>query len=135
MSKFKKGQSGNPKGRPVGTTDRRTRYRELLDPHAPELVELAVNMAKDGNEKMLALILDRLLPARPRSNPIKIDTDSTTASDSGRKIIHSMLLGEIDPDQAKTAMSSLTSLMNVVEAEELSKRLDALEEKVNQTNS
>ena len=135
MPKFKKGESGNPKGRPVGAMDKRARYRELLEPHAPELIELAVNMAKDGNEKMLALILDRLLPARPRSNPIKIDANSTTASDHGRQIIQSMLLGQIDPDQAKTAMSSLTSMMKVIETEELAIRLDILEEKINQTNS
>lgn len=135
MPKFKKGQSGNPKGRPIGAKDKRSCYRELLEPHAPELIELAINMAKEGNEKMLALILDRILPARPRTNPIKIDSDATTISDHGRQIIQSMLLGEIDPDQAKTAMSTLTNLMSVVEAEELSKRLDALEAKIIQTNN
>lgn len=59
---FKKGQSGNPKGRPAGTKDKRRELRALLEPHAPALIEKAVQMALKGDTTALRLCLDRLLP-------------------------------------------------------------------------
>lgn len=69
---FKKGQSGNPSGRPKGTKDKRTELRELLRPHAPVLVEKAVEMALDGDTTALKICLDRIIPAM-RSVEIKSD--------------------------------------------------------------
>lgn len=59
---FKKGQSGNPTGRPKGSKDKRTAYRELLEPHAPALIEKAVSMALEGDTTAMKICLDRLLP-------------------------------------------------------------------------
>ena len=44
---WEKGESGNPAGRPAGIKDKRTAMRELLLPHAEELVAKVVEMAKD----------------------------------------------------------------------------------------
>lgn len=59
---FKAGQSGNPKGRPKGSKDKRTELRELLEPHAPELIQKAVDMALGGDVSALKMCLDRLIP-------------------------------------------------------------------------
>jgi len=67
---FKKGQSGNPAGRPKGALDRRSLFRQLIEPYKDELVSKAVEMALAGNEQMLRLILERALPAKPKSEPI-----------------------------------------------------------------
>jgi hypothetical protein len=61
--KFEPGQSGNPAGRPKGSGDRRSGLRSLLDPHAPALIEKAVEMALSGDMAALKLCLDRCLPA------------------------------------------------------------------------
>ena len=47
--KYTKGKSGNPKGRPRGIRDKRVELRSLLEPHAAELVQKAVELAKDGD--------------------------------------------------------------------------------------
>jgi len=60
---FQKGQSGNPSGRPKGAKDKRTELRELLQPHAPALIEKAVEMALDGDTTALKMCLDRIIPA------------------------------------------------------------------------
>ena len=60
---FQKGQSGNPSGRPKGTKDKRTELRELLQPHAPALIEKAVEMALEGDTTALKMCLDRIIPA------------------------------------------------------------------------
>ena len=67
---FKKGESGNPNGRPQGIKDRRTLFAEILDDHKIDLISKAVELALSGNEQMLRLLLDRLLPAKPKDNAI-----------------------------------------------------------------
>jgi len=69
---FQKGQSGNPAGRPKGSRDKRTELRELLEPHAEELVLRAVNMALEGDITALKMCLDRLIPAY-RSEEVAIE--------------------------------------------------------------
>lgn len=63
---FKPGESGNPKGRPKGIVDRRARYLEIIEQYGDKLVEKAIEKAFWGNEQMLKLLLDRILPAKPR---------------------------------------------------------------------
>lgn len=62
MAQFKPGQSGNPAGRPKGAKNRSTELRSLLEPHAPALVEKAVQMALEGDTVALKLCLDRIIP-------------------------------------------------------------------------
>src|SRR5215213_5905663 len=62
---FQKGQSGNPKGRPVGSRHKATLAVEvLLDGEAEALTRKAVEMALGGDTVALRLCLDRLLPVR-----------------------------------------------------------------------
>lgn len=59
---FVKGRSGNPLGRPVGSTDKRTALRELLEPHAENLVNKVVELALQGDVTAIKICLDRLIP-------------------------------------------------------------------------
>jgi hypothetical protein len=57
---WKKGQSGNPKGRPA---DRE--YQEavaMLKAKSPTLMKKAINMALDGSEKVMVAILSKICP-------------------------------------------------------------------------
>jgi len=68
---FKKGESGNPAGRPKGTKDRRTELRGLLEPHAEELVAKAVELALAGDVTALRICMDRLIPIAKPTEPEK----------------------------------------------------------------
>ena len=54
---YERGQSGNPAGRPVGINDKRLAMRELLEPHAEELVAKVVEMAKTGDTAALRICM------------------------------------------------------------------------------
>jgi hypothetical protein len=60
---FKKGQSGNPAGRPRGIRDRRTLLAEqLFDGEAETLLRTAIDLAKKKNIAALKMCLDRIYP-------------------------------------------------------------------------
>jgi hypothetical protein len=70
MSKFKRGESGNPAGRPKGALNKITLATQaLLDGEAEALTRKAVALAKEGNPMALRLCLERLLPPR-KDRPI-----------------------------------------------------------------
>ena len=72
-TRFTKGQSGNPRGRPKGIKDRRVKYRELLEPHASELVKKAVELALAGDTTSLRLCLERIVPSiKSQDEPVKL---------------------------------------------------------------
>jgi hypothetical protein len=80
---FPKGQSGNPAGRPRGSSNRATRAAEmLLDGEATALTRKAVELALAGDQAALRLCLDRTVaPRRDRaaSSRCRRSTAQTTS--------------------------------------------------------
>ena len=69
MGQFKKGVSGNPKGRPRGVTDKRQKLRLALEEKAEELLEIIIERAMKGDTQMQRVLLRRLIPpAKPESS-------------------------------------------------------------------
>ena len=65
QTRFQKGQSGNPAGRPKGARHKVTiAVKELLEGEAEAITRKAIEMAKAGDTVALRLCLDRLTPAR-----------------------------------------------------------------------
>ena len=62
MPKFTKGQSGNPAGRPIGSKNKCTQFRELLEDDLPELVSVLREKALEGDMNAMRLLLERLVP-------------------------------------------------------------------------
>ena len=60
---FKPGQSGNPKGRPVGSVNKYTQLaRELLSSRGEEIVEVVISKALKGDVHCLKMCMDRIVP-------------------------------------------------------------------------
>lgn len=67
---WKPGQSGNPAGRPVGAKNKLTLIRQALEgelriqlgPHMADILLVAINKAKEGNDSMIKLLVDKCLP-------------------------------------------------------------------------
>ncbi len=127
-TKFKPGQSGNPEGRPKGSKDRRTSYRALLEPHAEDLINKAVTMAKEGDTTMLRLCIDRIVSPYRAIDPLVILDDlSGNLTEKGEKIIEAMGDGKITPSDTSNMLTALASQARITEIDELEKRIGRLE--------
>lgn len=126
---FVPGQSGNPQGRPRGSTDKRSALRELLDPHAPALVEKLVDKALGGDMSAMRICIDRCIPAL-KAVEQTIDVELTSNGEpremSGR-ILNRMYHGEIDPETAQKMINTIARKISIDELAELYERLELLE--------
>lgn len=127
---FSPGKSGNPNGRPKGIRDRRSALRDLLEPHAPQLVAKAVELALAGDSAALRMCLDRLIPpAKTKDEPIRLPSLSGSLADAGRDVLDALARGVIGPDDAGAVMAAIASQVRIVDAVEIDVRLRALEER------
>jgi hypothetical protein len=126
--KFEPGQSGNPQAPPPGIRDKRLAMRDLLIPHAPELVAKAVEMAKNGDAAALRICFDRLIPpAKAKDDPVSLPLTDSLA-DNSRAVIKALADGDLTPEEAGTVLQALASQVRIIEADEIEKRLAALEQ-------
>lgn len=71
-TKFKKGQSGNPKGRPKGTKNKETLAKQALEDKSmdlmlrelPKIVQVCIEKAKQGDMNAMKMVLDRAIPTK-----------------------------------------------------------------------
>jgi hypothetical protein len=130
--RFRKGQSGNPKGRPMGTRNKATVAAErLLDGEAEALTRKAVELALDGEAGGLRLCLERIIPPR-RERPVKLglaavrgtgDLAGTMAA-----ITTAAAQGAITPGEAAELARVVEIFVRAVETSDFERRLRELEE-------
>ena len=129
--KWKKGVSGNPAGRPLGSRHKTTLAVEaLLDGEAEGLTRKAVDMAMAGDTTALRLCIERVAPVR-KGRPVKIDfgplDGSSGLAGAMSAIIASMGRGELSPEEAQSMAGVIDAAGAAYERRELEKRIEALE--------
>ena len=124
------GESGNPSGRPPGIRDKRTAMRELLHPHAEDLVAKVVELAKAGDTTALRICIDRLIPpVKARDEPVQLPTMSGSLADSGRVVLQALADERLTPEEGAHILQALSTQARIVETDELEQRIAALEAK------
>ena len=88
-------------------------------------------MAHSGNEAMLKLILDRLLPAKPKADPIDIGTLDGSLSNQCGQIVSAACTGRITTDECYSLIQALAGSARVLETTELRGILFEILEKQN----
>ena len=122
---FKKGQSGNPAGRPKGARDKRL---SLLLSNEKKLQRKLVMMALGGDVAAMRIIAERLWPKlRPEALPIRVESKSADLASQGAAIINAALSGKLTPDVLRDLLSALADQARLVEFTEIEARLNALE--------
>ncbi len=130
--KWKAGESGNPKGRPCGSSEV-GKLRAAIGGHVPEIIERLVNAARGGDIQAAKLILERVLPpvrAVEQAIPIDLPKDGTL-TDQGRAVLLAVGAGELAPGQGAQLLAAIGTLGKIAEFDELNRRITLLEDCAN----
>jgi hypothetical protein len=129
---FPKGQSGNPAGRPRGSSNRATRAAEmLLDGEATALTRKAVELALAGDQAALRLCLDRTVAPR-RERAVELALPPIHGADdilAAIKVVSGAVgRGAITPGEGFTLSQMMETFLRAIDASDFEGRLRQLEE-------
>jgi len=121
-SQFREGQSGNPKGRPLGSGRFRAGTRAaaaLLDEHAEFIVQQAIESVRAGDPVAVRFCLGRILGVR-RGQPVELALPTVAAprdlTEAVAAVTGALADGRITPDEALACAQMLGSLPRILAA-------------------
>jgi len=129
---FKKGHSGNPRGRLLGSRNKASIAAEaLLDGEADRLTRRAVELADSGDPTALKLCLERIVAPR-RERAVRfylppIDSAADIARAMGA-VAAAVAKGELTPGEAEAFARVVATFMRSIETSDFDRRLQALED-------
>jgi hypothetical protein len=130
-SQFKRGQSGNPRGKPKGARNKSTLAAEaLLEGTLEGVCRRIQEEAINGNMQAAKMILERFLPPRKdrliRLSLPEIKTQEDILSASSL-IVTAVCKGEISPSEGEALSRTIDLHSKAIEAHEFELRLQILE--------
>jgi Family of unknown function (DUF5681) len=138
MTKLKKGQSGNPDGRPKGSRNRTTILADQIfdeklfgaDKKAEALISKAIELAEDGDAACMRLCFERIAPVR-KDRPVHFElppmTEAKDAVNASASIVAAVASGELTPTEAAELSKVVDSYARTLQAVEFKERLTKLE--------
>ena len=129
---FQKGQSGNPRGRPMGSRNNATLACEaLLEGQAEALTQKAVDMALAGDVTALKLCTERICPVR-RDRPVRFKLPAVTsardAADISAAVMAAVSNGDITLSEASEIGKLIDSYVKAYQVAELDDRTARVEQ-------
>jgi hypothetical protein len=130
-SRFQKGQSGNPAGKPRGSRNKKTLALEkLFAGEAEALSRKAIELAKAGDILALRLCLDRIMPVR-KDRVVTFDLPTIDGPEdlpkASRALIEAVAGGDLTPAEAADIGKLLDTHARAVEMKDLDERLRKIE--------
>jgi len=130
---WKKGESGNPSGKPAGARNKATiMVQTIMESGAKEITEAVVSMAKEGDLSAARLVLERLLPPA-KERPISLALPSTDTArgiaEAQQAILQAVAAGDLLLGEGTALAGILEARRKAVETLELETRISALEGK------
>lgn len=135
---FSKGVSGNPAGRPKGLRDKRNRLlTEILSKDEQGIAQKLAELAIDGNLAAISLCAEYLWSKnKTQGEPLELPSMvGKTIAEQGALIVDAMAAGEITPDEAGTAIQVIGSQSRILEVDDLTRRIAALEVRIGDRNA
>jgi hypothetical protein len=130
-TRFKKGQSGNPRGRPKGARHKTTVAVEvLLDGEAEAITRKAIEKAKQGDMIAIRLCMDRIAPQRKDRHiafGLPMMETAKDAAVAAASIVKNVAEGELTPSEAGELMKIVESFARSLQVSDFEERLERLE--------
>ena len=128
---WKRGQSGNPKGKPAGARNKATlAVLALMETGAEEITKAVVAQAKAGDLAAARMILDRLAPPA-KERPVNLalpDTGTAEGVDAAQQaILRAVAVGDLLPGEGTALAGIVEARRKALETLELEHRITALE--------
>ena len=132
-TRFKKGVSGNPNGRPIGARNKASLLAEkLLSENIEDICTSVVESAISGNMQAAKIILDRLLPTR-KDSPVNLKLPTIKSSkdiiDAISTVTKAVSKGVISPMEGEAIAKILNFNAAALEMHDFDNRLAQLENK------
>lgn len=129
--RWKKGESGNPKGRTPGTGEV-PKIRAAIAARVPEILDKLMALALEGDTGAARLLLERAIAPLKAMKPTQpITLPDGTLTDQGRAVLAAVAVGELAPGQGSQLIAAIGQLARVTEIDELAARITSLEAKHN----
>jgi hypothetical protein len=130
---WKAGQSGNAKGRPTGTGV--GKLPAAIAKHVPEILSKLVEAAKAGDVASARLLLARVIPpVRASEESVSLALPDGTLTEQGRAVLAAVANRAVAPTQGAALIAALGAMGKLTETDELTRRVQALEQNRNQSN-
>lgn len=133
-TRFKPGQSGNPKGRRAGTRSKALLALDALaEGEADEIARAMIEKAKEGDTTAGRMLLERIWPVR-KGRGITFNLPEVTKADelpaAIAMVTQQVADGDLSPDEGAAVVSLLEAHRRAIETSELAARVEALEERI-----
>lgn len=124
-TRWKKGQSGNPSGRPSKGAEIR---RSLLE-MTPLALEAIVQGIKSGDSTCLKIWADRCDPvSKSTIQPVEFLCDTTDLSRAALSIISAISQGQVPPDVGTVILKGIADASKIIEVESLQREVEELKQ-------
>jgi hypothetical protein len=141
VSKFKKGQSGNPTGRPRGSRNKATLLADQIfdeklfgnDKKAEAIISKTIALAEGGDTTCIRLCLDRIAPVRrerPACFALPNMSEAKDAVTASAAIVAAVAAGDLTPSEAAELSKVVDSYARTLQAAEFEERILKLEKAV-----
>ena len=136
---WRKGQTGNANGRPVGSGKAQIVRRIVSDVFGDEngAIKVVAELAKEGDLQACSLLLSKTIPPLRSSHEAValVDADALGAMAQSQRaalINESAITGRLPADIALLLLDGIERENRILECTELFERFEALEKKLNQ---
>ena len=124
------GPSPNPAGRPPGLPDKRLLATQSMLDEMRGIVAVLIGKALEGDTNAASIVLAKTLPSiKAQAEKVQFAFDATApVSDQVAQVLDAIAAGAVAPDVGRLIIDSIKSLSDIRATEELSARIEALEE-------
>lgn len=124
-------ESPNPKGRPPGIVDKRSKLSNQMLDDAKGIVAVMVEKALEGDTSAASLVLARVLPAlRSQSEKVAFPFDASAPTvEQVEMVLAAISSGKVAPDTGKLIIDGIQALSDIRAVEDLDERITILEAK------